>query len=149
MCNAIPNQFLCNDIQHGKPVLDNRTQLSIQSLFNQFRQRITIDFLCFFIGDSCQVLFCSVNVWRKSPLWNWSNVFNTIRNAICILHNHFICLFFSQIRKLFQHFVCCPKIQRRLEFGIVITLSSLQNLSEFCIIRVHKMHVTGCTNWHI
>ena len=146
MVYAIPNQFLCNDIQHRKTMFDDRGEFAVQSLFYQFRQWVTIDFLCLSIGDSHQIFLGTVNGRRKGTVRERLNVFNLICNGIGVGNNNFVCLFFTKIGEFFQHFFRGTQIQRRLKFCIVIALSGLQDLAVNGIFLVHEVHVTGCTN---
>ncbi len=68
---------------------------------------------------------------------------NPVRNEICICHDDLISLFLTEIRKLLQHLLCRPQIERRLVVCILHLLARKNNSAVNFILRVKKMHVTG------
>ena len=98
--------------------------------------------MCLFMSYSDKIFLSTVNGWCICSLWNRSYLFYHISNEICIFYNYLICLLFAKIIKFPQHFISCTKIERRL--GIVLkSVSGLKDFSEYSIVLVYEMNVTG------
>ena len=143
MIHAVPNQLLCNDIQHGKSVLDDRGKFSIQPLLYQLRHRISIDFLCLCSGNAHQIFLCAVNGRGKCPHGERTDFLNLICDGIGVGDNYLISAVFSQVGEFLKHFLRCPQIKGRLTGSIFKALSCLKDFPVDGIFRIHKVHVTG------
>ena len=66
-----------------------------------------------------------------------------IGNSVRVCNNDFLRLFFTEISEFLKHFIGSPEIKRRLISKVLIALSCLQYLTEYSVLRVFEMHVTG------
>ena len=71
------------------------------------------------------------------------NHLDHIGNSVCVCNNDFLRLFFTEISKFLKHFIGSSEIKRRLICKVLIALSRLQYLTEYSVLRVFEMHITG------
>ena len=150
MLFGIINQFLCNHVQNRESVADNRIQFPFQPLCDQFRHRITVNFLCTCPGNPLQILFRPSDAGRIGPFRNRTDIIlDHIGDLVGVGDNHLICFIGAKIGKLIQHLIGRAEIERRLIVGVLKFHTGQQDGAEDRVFRLHKMHVTGCNNWFI
>ena len=124
-------------------MLYDRVKLFFQSLFNRFRQIVTVPRVCPVPAKLLQFFVRTVNMRSICACGNRSYHLYHIGNSVCVCNNDFLRLFFTEISKFLKHFLGSPEIKRRLVCKIVIALSCLQHLTEYSVLRIFEMHVTG------
>ncbi len=122
MLLGILHQLLGYHIQNGKAVLYNGTQLAFKPVRNHLRQVFAVNLFCTAPCNLLELFFGSVDMWPECAFGYRADVFNHIRDAAGVFDNHLIRLFGSEIFKLLQHLIGCPKIQRGLVIRVLISL---------------------------
>ena len=75
-----PNQFLRNDIHHGKSIFDDGIELFVKSSLHNFWKWVAIQFMRFFVCNIADFLLTAWNVWRAFFWRNGADIFTHIRN---------------------------------------------------------------------
>ena len=123
---GVGHQFLCSHVQYRETVFVDRPKLPVQTILDNLRERISIDFFRSLPADFIQLFFCAINERREYPFWNGAHLLHHIGNLLGIGDNHLIGFFFAKIGEFFQHFRCGAHIKWRLMIGVVEPLSSHQ-----------------------
>ena len=102
--------------------------------------------MCFIITDITEHLVRIRDNRRTLVRTHRRDLFDHLRDLHRILDDNLSCLCRPQIFEFFQHLIRGPKIQRRLIVRITKALSCHDNPSVNLVLRVQKMHITGCHN---
>ena len=142
--HRLPHQLLGNDIHNRKSVADNGVQLLVQTILYDSWQLLAIQLVCFIVTDLRQCLITVRNDRRTLVRSYRTHDIDSVGNLIGIGDHHFPCLVTAKVFKLLQHFLCCPKIQRRLVISIIKALSCHDDPPVDLILRIQEMDITGC-----
>ena len=143
---GLPHKFLGNDIHHRITIGNNGVQLPIQTVLYDLWQRISVHFMGLRKTDILKILLRILNDRRKFIRMDGRDLLDHIRDLVGIGDNHFFRLLTSKIGKFLKHLLCCTQIKRCLVICIGKTISGHDDTSVNLILRIHKMHITGCNN---
>ena len=146
MLQGVLNQLLGAHIDHIIIMIENGFKLCIHPFLNQRRRILPINTVHIPVYEVFQI-FCRVfNFGREKALREQLDFFNLIRNGSGIGDYNLLRRFRTKILKLFQHLVCGTEINRAAAVRIRKLLCRLKNSAILFILRVQKVHVTGCHN---
>ena len=101
-------KFMSNIVKDPVTMLDNRREFKSQTVFHNFRQRISIDGMSIFVAHIHQFIIGTGDFWIvgfpffRQRLQN----FTLFRYFSCVGNYDFNSFFFGKIRKFIQHFLC-------------------------------------------
>ena len=143
---GLPHKFLGNDIHHRITIGNNGVQLPIKTVLYNLWKRISVHFMRFCKADILKILLGILNDRRKFIRMDGRDLLDHIRDLVGIGDNHFFRLLTSKIGKFLQHLLRCTEIKRCLVICIGKAVSGHNDTSVNLILRIHKMHITGCNH---